>query len=94
MATVISIPDQLFPRIFAAAKKKGFAKPDDFAMHLIEEKLLEMEDQEKIFGITDKVRTALEAKGTSAEETLADFEKFREHLEIVRGSRTCAPIHL
>ncbi len=80
MATAISIPDQLFPRIFAAAKKKGFAKPDDFAAHLIEEKLLEMEEQEKIFAITDKVRTALEAKGISEEETLADFEKFREHL--------------
>lgn len=80
MATAISIPDQLLSRIFAAARKKGFVQPDDFAAHLIEEKLLELEAQEKIFAVTDKVRAALEAKGISEEETLADFEKFRERL--------------
>lgn len=83
MATAIAIPDQLFPRIFAAAKKKDFTQADKFAAHLIAEKLFEMEEQEKIFANTDKVRTALEAKGISEEETLADFER-------ARGSRTCA----
>jgi metal-responsive CopG/Arc/MetJ family transcriptional regulator len=80
MATAISIPDQLVPKISEAAKKKGFTKPDDFVARLIEEKLLELEEQEKIFAITDKVRAALEAKGISEEETLADFEKFRQRL--------------
>lgn len=80
MATAISIPDQLVPKISEAAKKKGFAKPDDFVARLIEEKLLELEEQEKIFAITDKVRAALEAKGISEEETLADFEKFRQRI--------------
>ena len=80
MATAISIPDQLVPKISEAAKKKGFAKAEDFVTRLIEEKLLELEEQEKIFAITDKVRTTLEAKGISEEETLADFEKFRQRL--------------
>lgn len=80
MATAISIPDQLVPKISEAAKKKGFAKAEDFVTRLIEEKLLELEEQEKIFAITDKVRTTLEAKGISEEETLADFEKFRRRL--------------
>jgi metal-responsive CopG/Arc/MetJ family transcriptional regulator len=80
MATAITIPDQLMPKITKAAQKKGFDKPDDFVTRLIEEKLLELEEQEKIIEITDKVRTALEAKGISEEETLADFEKFRQRL--------------
>ena len=80
MATAIQIPDQLIPRISEAARKEGFAKPEEFVMHLIEEKLLELEEQEKVFEITGKVRAALEAKGTSEEETLAAFEKFRERL--------------
>jgi len=88
MTTTISIPDQLLPKISAAAKKKGYTQPDDFVARLIEEKLLELEEQEKIFAITDRVRTALEAKGISEEETLADFEKFRERLyhERVEGN--------
>jgi metal-responsive CopG/Arc/MetJ family transcriptional regulator len=80
MAKVISIPDQLIPRISKAAKKKGFAKPEDFVAFLIEEKLLELEEQEKIFEITDRVRAGLEAKGVSEEKILADFDKFRQHL--------------
>ncbi len=87
MATAIRIPDQLIPRISEAAKKKGFAKPEDFVARLIEEKLLELEEQEKIFAITDRVRAALEAKGISEEETLADFEKFRQHLHDERTER-------
>jgi hypothetical protein len=39
--------------------------------------LLELEEREKVFEITDRVRAVLEAKGISEEETLADFEKFR-----------------
>jgi len=42
--------------------------------------LLELEEKERIFEITDRVRSALEAKEISEEETLADFEKFRERL--------------
>lgn len=80
MTTAIRIPDQLISRISEAAKKKGFAKPDDFVARIVEEKLLELEEQEKIFATTDKVRAALEAKGISEEETLADFEKFRQRL--------------
>ena len=34
----------------------------------------------KSFAITDEVRVALEAKGISEEEALADFERFREEL--------------
>lgn len=80
MTMAISIPDQLVPRISEAAKKKGFTKADDFVTRLIEEKLLELEEQEKIFAITDQVRDRLEAQGISEEQTLADFEKFRERL--------------
>ncbi len=87
MATAIRIPDQLIPRISEAAKKKGFAKPEDFVARLIEKKLLELEEQEKIFAITDRVRVALEAKGISEEETLADFEKFRQLLYDERTER-------
>jgi uncharacterized protein YcaQ len=68
------------PKLSKAAKKKGFDKPEDFVYRLIEEKLLELEEQEKIIEITDKVRAALEAKGISEEETLADFEKFGQCL--------------
>jgi len=74
---LIRIPDRLAQRISVAATKKGFDKPDDFVARIIEEKLLEIEEREKIFATTDKVRAALEAKGISEEETLADFEKFR-----------------
>lgn len=80
MAISISIPDTLMPKISTAAKKKGFAKPEDFVYRIIEEKLLELEEQEKIFEITDKVRAGLEVKGISEEETLADFEEFRQRL--------------
>jgi metal-responsive CopG/Arc/MetJ family transcriptional regulator len=80
MATAISIPDQLISKISEAAKKKGFAKPEDFVTRLIEEKLLELEEKEKIIAITDKVRAALEAKGISEEETSAKFEQFRQRL--------------
>jgi uncharacterized protein YcaQ len=77
---IINISEQLVPKILEAAKKKGFAKLDDFVTRLIEEKLSELEAKEKIFAIAEKVRTAYEAKGISEEETLADFEKFRERL--------------
>ena len=87
MATAISISDQLMPRISRAAKKKGFDKPEDFLHRLIEEKLLELEEREKILDITDKVRTAFEAKGISEEQTLADFEKFRQRLYNERVER-------
>lgn len=80
MTMVINIPDKLIPRISEIAKKKGFSKTDDFIASLIEEKLLEIEEQERIFEITNRVRNALEAKGISEEATLADFEKFRERL--------------
>ncbi len=73
MATSITIPDQLLPKIKKAAKKEGFSKPEDFVYRLIEEKLLELEEQEKI---TDRIPAALEAKGISEEQTFADFEKF------------------
>jgi uncharacterized protein YcaQ len=78
MATAIHVPDQLIPRISEAAKRKGFDKPDDFVVRIIEEKLCELEELEGILATTDKVRVALVAKGISEEETLADFEKFRQ----------------
>lgn len=87
MATTIKIPDQLMPRISEAARKRGFAIPDDFVARLIEEKLLELEDQEKIFEITDRVRAALEAQGIGEEQTLAAFEKFRQRLYDERTER-------
>lgn len=80
MITAYSIPEQLIPKISEAARKKGFTKPEDFLTRIIEEKLLELEEKEKIMAISEKVRTALEAKGISEEETLADFEKFRQRL--------------
>ncbi|GEM_PF-1706672 len=80
MTTAYSIPEQLIPKISAAAKKKGFAKPEDFLTRIIEEKLLELEEREKIFAIIEKVRAAYEAKGISEEESLAKFEKFRDRL--------------
>lgn len=80
MATAISIPDRLVSRISAAAKKKGFAKPEDFVARVIEEKLLEFEEHEKILAITDKVRVGLEAQGISEEDTLSEFESFRRRL--------------
>ena len=54
MATAIRIPDRLIRRISEAAKKKGFAKPDDFVARIIEEKLFELEEQEKIFACRNK----------------------------------------
>jgi metal-responsive CopG/Arc/MetJ family transcriptional regulator len=89
MATAISIPDRLMPKISEAAKKKGFDKPEDFVYRLIEEKLLELEEQEKVLAITDKVRVALEMKGISEEETLADFEKLRQRLYHERTEGNC-----
>ena len=80
MTIAISIPDELIPKISAAAKKKGFNKPEDFITRLVVEKLLELEKREKIFEITDRVGATLQAKGISEEETLADFEQFRERL--------------
>ena len=46
----------------------------------IKAKSLTPEEKEKIIAITEKVRAAYEAKGISEEETLADFEKFRDRL--------------
>jgi uncharacterized protein YcaQ len=74
------IPERLAPKFSEAAKKTGFAKPEDFLTRIIEEKLLELEEKEKIMAISAKVRAALEAKGISEEETLADFEQFRQRL--------------
>ena len=88
MTAAYSIPEQLIPKISAAARKKGFAKPEDFLTRIIEEKLLELEEREKVFAITEKVRAALEARGISEEESLAKFEKFRERLyhERIKGN--------
>lgn len=80
MATMISIPDKLILKISHAAAKEGFDKPQKFVARILEEKLLELEDKQKIFEITERVRTALEEKGLSEEATLADFERFRERL--------------
>jgi len=80
MISTYSIPERLIPKISEAAKKEGFAKLEDFLTRLIEKKLLELEEREKIFAIAAKVRAAYEAKGISEEETLADFEKFRQKL--------------
>ncbi len=80
MATAITLPDQLLLKVKKAAQKEGFSKPEDFVFRLIEEKLLELEEQEKIIEITDRVRAALESKGISEEQSLADFEKFRQRL--------------
>lgn len=80
MATVISIPDKLLPKISEAAKSLGFDKADDFVARVMEEKLLELEEKRKFFEISDRVCAALETKGISEEEVLADFEKFRERL--------------
>jgi len=46
----------------------------------IKAKLLTPEEKEKIIAISEKVRAAYDAKGISEEETLADFEKFRDRL--------------
>jgi len=88
MPMVINISDQLMAEISEAAKKQGFDKLDDFVIRLIEERLSELEAKEKSFAITEKIRTALEAKGISEEETLADFEKFRDRLyqERIKGN--------
>jgi len=88
MTTAYYIPERLFPKFSEAAKKIGFAKPEDFLTRIIEEKLLELEEREKVFAITDKVRAAYEAKGISEEESLAKFEKFRDRLyhERVKGN--------
>lgn len=50
-------------------------------------KSLTPEDKERITAITDKIRAACEAKGISAEEALADFEKFSNRLyqERIKG---------
>jgi uncharacterized protein YcaQ len=88
MTAAYSIPEQLVPKISEAARKKGFVKPEDFLTRIIEEKLLELEEREKVFAITEKVRAALEARGISEEESLAKFEKFRERLyhERIKGN--------
>jgi hypothetical protein len=39
-----------------------------------------LEEKERIFMITDRIRAALEQRGISEEATLADFELFRERL--------------
>lgn len=80
MTMAINIPDQLVSKISEAAKKRGFTKADDFVTRLIEEKLVELEEQESIFAVTDQVRARLKAQGISEEQTLADFERFRERL--------------
>ena len=76
MATAITFPDQLLPKLKKAVKKEGFSKPKDFVYRLIEEKLLEIEEQERIIDITNRVRAALETKGIGEERTFADFEKY------------------
>ncbi len=88
MTATYSIPERLVFKISAAARKKGFTKPEDFLTQIIEEKLLEMEEREKVFAITEKVRAAYEAKGVSEEESLAKFESFRErlHHERIKGN--------
>ena len=80
MATAVRIPDRLVEKITEAAKKEGFDKPDEFIARIIEEKLLELQEKEKVFAITDRVRAALEAKGITEEKSLTDFEKFRDQL--------------
>lgn len=80
MITAYSIPEQLIPKISEAARKKGFTKPEDFLTRIIEEKLLEMEEREKVFAVIEKIRAAYEAKGISEEESLAKFEKIRDRL--------------
>ncbi len=80
MEMAITIPEEFIPKISAAARKKGYDKPEELVTRALEEKLLEWEEQERVFAIADEVRAALEAKGISEEETLADFERFRERL--------------
>ena len=49
-------------------------------VRLLEEKLFELEERREFFEASDRVGAALQAKGITEEEILADFEKFREKL--------------
>lgn len=73
MTMTIALPDMLIPKISQAAKDEGFDKIDDFVAQALEEKLRTLENKRKFFEVTDKVRDALEKKGLSEEEILADF---------------------
>ncbi|MBI5473160.1 MAG: hypothetical protein HY961_12525 [Ignavibacteriae bacterium] len=79
MATSMDIPSDLISRITEVAKRKGIL-PEDFLARIVEEKLIELEEQETVFAITDKVRRSLESKGISEARTLADFAEFRHLL--------------
>ena len=80
METTITIPDSIVPKIKEAAQKKGYKSTEEFILHIIEEKLLELSDQSMIVEITDRVRNGLKRKGISEEEMMNDFEQFREKL--------------
>lgn len=80
----IALPDMLIPKISQAAKDEGFDKVDDFVAQTLEEKLRALEHKRKFFEVSDRVRAALEKKGISEEEILADFEKFRDKLYLER----------
>jgi hypothetical protein len=81
MATTITIPDKIVPKIWEAAQREGYKKADDFVLHLIEEKLLEIADRMKLIEITDRVRDGLVLKDISENEILEDFERFRERIK-------------
>lgn len=72
MERAISLPEKLVYKISEVAKKEGFDKPEDFVIRVLEEKLLELEEKEKIFEISDQVCTALEAKAITEKETLSE----------------------
>ena len=80
MSTIIKIPKKLEQKVVVAAKTEGYQTTEDFILHIIEDKLLEISDKLKIIKITNRIRDGLEAKGIEEDDIIKDFEKFRFEL--------------
>ena len=80
METIIKLPETLMPQIEQAAQYEGYQETEDYILHIIQEKLIELSNQMRIIEITDRVRDSMEQKGISEEDLQEEFNSYRNKL--------------
>ncbi len=80
METIIKLPETLMPQIEQAAQYEGYHVTEDYILHIIQEKLIELSNRMRIIEITDRVKDSMEKKGISEEDLQDEFDRFRDKL--------------
>lgn len=74
------IPDELVKPLQTLASAAGVEDLRRFIVEIIAEKIQAEKDKEFVFTVTDEIRAGLSKAGSSEEEVLEDFNRFRRTL--------------